>query len=145
MAIRYVCMVHMYSSTTEADTGADVWPCKLFLVDSITNQHMRYYLLVVKDPFMFTAGGTNGTPPNAYVCVLTRTYVPYACMRMCLCDMYVFFVVVTVYAHAIVDQIISRWVGQMRDEGVTGWNSSQRDREHHTETFNFPGRGMCGR
>ena len=41
--------------------------------------------------------------------------------------MYVFFVVTTVYAHAIVDQMISWLVGQMRDKGVTGWNSSPRD------------------
>ena len=38
------------------------------------------------------------------------------------------FGVFTVYAHAIVDQIISWWVWQTRDKGVTGWNSSQRDR-----------------
>ena len=38
------------------------------------------------------------------------------------------FVVFTLCVHAIVDQIISWWVGQMRDKGVTGWNSSKRDR-----------------
>ena len=80
------------------------------------------------------------------VCVCAASYNCVVCMHaivvvwhMCV------FVVFTLCVHAIVDQIIIRWVGQMRDEGVTGWNSSQRDREHHTETFNFPGRGICSR
>ena len=53
------------------------------------------------------------------------------------------FVMIVVCVHAIIDQIMGRWIGLRGDTEVTGSNSWTGDREHRIhELSNFPGRGL---